>query len=84
MVQVTLSHKPHSSPQLRCGQVCPVSIPQPHWFHLDVEFPGNEDPKGRLLQSVPPSAHSSVNQSKCVDTISHLRDYFSPPPEHSN
>lgn len=72
MVRVTLLHKIHSAPQLRRGRVCPVSIPQQHFFHLDVEFPGNEDLKGRLLRSVPPSAHSSVNQSKCVDTVSHL------------
>lgn len=72
MVQVTLLHKTHSALLLRRGRVYPVSIPQQHFLHLDVEFPGNEDLKGRLLRSVLPSAHSSVNQSKCVDTISHL------------
>lgn len=72
VVQVALLHKTHSALQLRCGRVYPVSIPQKHFFHLDVEFPRNEDLKGRLLRSVPPSAHSSVNQSECVDTVSHL------------
>ena len=79
MVQVALLHKTHSAPQLRCDRVCPVSIPQQHFFHFDVEFPGNEDLEGHLLRSVPPSAHSSVNQSKCVDRFSPMRLFLTSP-----
>lgn len=40
--------------------------------HPDVLFPGNEDLRGHLLRSVPPAAHTLVNQSESLDTVSHL------------
>lgn len=72
VIQVTLLHKTHSALQLRHSCVCPGTVPRKHFFHLHVEFPGDKDPKGHFLRSVPPSAHSSVNQSEGIDTVSHL------------
>lgn len=68
VAHVALSHRAHAA---QAEAVLDPSCPNAP-SHPDVLFPGNEDLRGHLLRSVLPAAHTLVNQSESLDTVSHL------------